>query len=403
MIKSLKIKKINVKKVKKELDFNLEEKTGDKTYYYLKKTGTIIPSEFNVKRLYSEDGEMFFYTLDGYTYSLKNGNALLLTDIEFIETPKIAKIEINGKKDLLVFNEEVAEFYSYGYPFSFEYYNAYLIIDNVFFAVEGNELKVIKITGFNNHETENVFSFRGEKEYGKIVDIKQYDRDIIILFEHKIVVLSFIKDPGEIVVEKVLTPHFFAKDNTLKVCGDKAIFITENKLAIYKKGNLSFINLPSVENIFNYASSNGSIYVVPFNKEGEDYLLVYDAEENVLSELKVNGKSISKEGAFIVDSSNEIMQVERGVLKSENVSLDGVKTCFDDCSKKVLTLIEIHAVGSGTLKVSTSFTEKEFKIKSGCNRINTNLCDREFTFKFTKKSEDFHSLKATVTYIKLGE
>ena len=89
--------------------------------------------------------------------------------------------------------------------------------------------------------------------------------------------------------------------------------------------------------------------------------------------------------------------------KSENESVDGVKTGLDDCYKKVLTLIEIHAVGSATLQILTSFTEKEYKIKSGCNRINTNLCDREFTFNFIDKSEDFCPLKATVTYIKLGE
>lgn len=405
MINSLKIKNVKVKKVKKAINFNLEENAIEKPYYYAIKTGTIIPSNLKVKRLYCEKGNIFFYTEDGYMYRLINNAVSFLTDIEFIEMPKVVAVKINGREDLLIFNEEVAEFNNYGIPFTLEYTNVYLVIEDVFFATRENELKVFRmtLTSFDGSGIENLFSFKGKSEDGKIVDIKEYGGDVLVLFEHKLVTLSFKKDPLDIVVDKVLTPYIFAKENTLKICGDKAVFISENKLAIYKKGNLSFVNLPSIANVFNYASSNGSIYTVPFSKGSEECLLVYDVEENLLSELKLNGKTISKDGALIVDSLGEIMQIERGVIKSESVSDDGVSTGLDDCFKKVLTLIEIHAVGSATLKVLTSFTEKEYEIKSGCNRINTNLCDREFTFKFKDKSEDFCPLKATVTYIKLGE
>ncbi len=401
MINSLKIKKIKVKKVKKSLDFNLEEKTRENYYYYAKKTEKTIPTDLKVKRLYLEEKNILFFTENGYMYRLNNGTASLLTDIEFIATPKVATVKINGRKDLLIFNEEVAEFNNYGVPFSLEYNNVYLVMEDIFFTAEANELTVIKMMAFDGSKIENVFSFKGNKEDGKIVDVKEYDGEILVLFEHKIVTISLTKDPGDIVVDRVLTPYIFAKENTLKVCGDKAIFISENKLAIYKRGNLSFINLSNDINLVNYASSNGFIYAIPFIKESEDYILIYDAEENILSELKLDGKTISKDGALIVNSDGEIMQIEREVLKSESV--DGVKTGLDDCGKKVLTLIEIHAVGSATLKVLTSFTEKEFKIESGCNRINTNLCDREFTFNFSDKSQDFCPLKTTVTYIKLGE
>ena len=403
MINSLKIKNVKVKKVKKAINFNLEEKTGEKTYYYAKKTGKTIPSNLKVKRLYRESGNILFFAEDGYMYRLSDGTISRLTDIDFVSTPNVERVKINGREDLLIFNEEVAEFNDYGIPFSLECTNIYLVIEDTFFIAEDNELKVIKMTEFDGSRIENVFSFRGEKEYGKIVDIKQYGGDILVLFKHKIVTISFKKDPGDIVVDRALTPHFVAREGTLKICGDKAIFISENKLAIYKKGNLSFVNIPSVIEVGDYASSNGSIYAIPFSKEGEEYVLVYDVEESLLSELKLNGKTISKDGALIVDSLGEILQIEREILEGENVGADGVKTGLDDCYKKVLTLIEIHAVGSATLKVLTSFAEKEYKIKSGCNRINTNLCDREFIFNFSDKSEDFCPIKATVTYIKLGE
>ena len=403
MINSLKIKKVNAKKVKKAINFNLEENAIEKTYYYAKKTGNIIPSNIKVKRVYSEKENIFFFAEDGYMYKLNNGNVSLLTDIEFIETPKVVAVKINGREDLLIFNEEVAEFINYGLPFSLEYTSVYLVIEDTLFIADNNELKVIKMTSFDGSGIENLFSFKGNKEYGKIVDIKEYGGDVLVLFEHKIVTISFKKDPGDIVIDRALTPFISAKENTLKICGDKAIFISENKLAIYKKGNLSFVDIINANELFNYASSNGSIYVIPFSKENEDYILVYDSEENLLSEVKLNGKTISKNGAFIVDDLGELVQIERGVLQSESRSVDGVKTGLDDCLKKVLTLIEIHAVGSATLKVLTSFTEKEYEIKSGCNRINTNLCDREFIFKFKDKSKEFCPLKATVTYIKLGE
>ena len=74
-----------------------------------------------------------------------------------------------------------------------------------------------------------------------------------------------------------------------------------------------------------------------------------------------------------------------------------------ECVKKVLTLIEVHAVGSATLKVSTSFVEKEYKIQSGCNKIHCNICDESFYFNFIDKSNDFCAIKTNLTYIKLGE
>ncbi len=400
------IKNVHLSKKTVTVDFNDANIVNEVGYAFAQKTDYTIDENLSPTRIYNEGGGVQLFS-GNIVYYYKNGEFIPVTDIEFSSEPNVVYLRNNAGESLLLYNEEVAEFHNDGSPFNLEFSKIYTTAYERIFQAFGREVYVTK--GFNSDSGSFEYShglcYRVDVDDGDIVGLAEYGDYILVLCENKLIRLSFLREPGEVIAERLLTPHFTAKKESLAVCGDKAVFLSGDNIAVLKGKNLTFVKLPSgisVEDVYTHCSSNGSLYVIPFKREGVKYLCVYDVNEGDFASFLCNATALSKKGALFFDEEGGISTVKKGEKVINTILANGVKTQIDGCGRKILLKVEIHAKGKATLFILSDAGEKVYSIKDGCNEIRCNICSREFTFRFDEKSEDFYAEKTSLTYTLLG-
>lgn len=407
MRKIFKIKKVSLTSQSVDLDFNRLESNGDNCICYSKKTSHYIGKNYVSERLFFLDNNLYLYG-EGKLCFVEGKSVRIIDDKTFLSEPKIVSIKNNNEQSHLVFDGEVAKFTTEGESFPLTGGDSCVVFLDMLFNGDFNQLYVMKDFKVNDEvqEYSHGLNFKVEEKDGAIFGLAEYDEGILILCEHKILRLSITKYPGDIVIEKVLSPYFTAKKHSFISCGDKAVFVAEEGLCIYERGKVNIVKLPiGVEYIssYNSCSCNGSLYVIPFKKNNEPYIIVYDLLENTFTEIKSSATALSKDGAYFVGEDGYVYQIVKGRIETgESDVYDGVTTHLNTCDDKLLRSIEVHAMGSATLSVLYDGGEKSFAIKEGCNKLRCNLYSKQFTFTFKEKSQTFRVEKVKAIYTKLG-
>ena len=407
MSKISKIKNVSLTSQSVDLDFNSLESNGLNYTCYPKKTLNYIGEKYVIERLFFVDNSLYLYG-DRKLSFVEGKRVILIDDKTFYYEPRMVSIKNNNEESHLIFDDEVAKFTVDGKSFPFMGGESYVVVSDMLFNGYFNELYVMKDFNVDDEKQEysHGFNFKVERKDGNIFGLAEYDEGILILCKHKILKLSITKDPGDIVIEKVLTPYFTAKGNSFRTCGDKAVFVAEEGLCIYDRGKLTIVKLPngvSYISSYNNCSNNGSLYVIPFKKNNEPYLLVYDLSEKTFTEIKSAATALSRNGAYFVGEDRYVYQIVKGsITTGGSDDFDSITTHLNTCNDKLLSSIEVHAIGSATLSVLFDGGEKTFAVNEGCNKLRCNLCSKQFTFTFKDKSQTFKVEKVKVNYTKLG-
>ncbi len=406
MRKISKLKKVSLTSQSVDLDFNSTNISSGHSVVYATKTLRYIGENYAPERLYFVGNNLYFYGDNRVCY-VEGKRVITIDSTNFFDEPRIVSIKNNSEQDHLIFSDDVGNFVFQRKRFYIRGGESYAVVLDMLFNGFVNELYVMKDFEVNDEKQQysQEFSFFVEEKDGVIEGLVEYDEGILVLCSHKILKLSVTKDPGDIVIEKALTPYFTAKANSFISCGDKAVFVADEGLCIYERGKLTIVKLPSEVNYissYNNCSCNGSLYVIPFIKNKEAYIFVYDLLDNTFTEIKCSATALSKNGAYFVGNDGYVYQIVKEYAETDSNDFDGVSTDFDSCENKLLHSIEVHAVGSATLNVCFDGGEKTFTIKEGCNKLRCNLCSKQFTFTFMDKSQTFKGEKVKANYTKLG-
>ncbi len=389
------------------VDLYGSENGESSSYPCIVETDYVVDTSLEAVRLYNAGGKLQVYDAEKRVHYYSSNYSFDSIDCEFSGEPNVVMVKNNYEDALLFYDNNVAVFSNDSTEFQILKGSAYATVYGKLIQASGRNLYVFQ--GFNvsggNSEIEQEFCFRTELEEGSILGVHEYDNAVMLLCKNKIIKLSFVKEAGEVTAQRVLTPYFNARAKSFVVCGDKAVFISEENLAIFHKNTLSLKKLPygiKGTDVYTHCSSNGVLYVIPYRKDGVKRLLVYDVEEETYTDIECEAKALSKTGAFFVGVDGIVFRIERGYSSSGGGnSIDG-SIDFGECGKKVLHKIEIHAVGNATLLINSEAGDKTYSIKDGCNRIYCNLCSEKFNFTFENKSDSFYVVKTTLTYAKTG-
>ncbi len=406
MSSRLNIKKVSLKKFNHTL--NLVESDEKESVFKITKEDTGVDFQLGAEivRLYNEDYRIQYYLSDGSVCFHNENSTSILETFKFTSEPNIVPLRNKGEDAFLAFNQESAFFSNAEESFSLNCYPVYETVKERLYQANGREVYVSE--GFNvltgNHDFCYRICYNTERADGKVLGIVDFEGNILLGCEHKLVMLSFSQQPDSVVVKRLTTPHFIMREDSFKLCGDKAVFLSEGKICLYSSKGFSSVSLPKSvqwEEIYTHCSCKGALYVIPFIRDGEKYLCVYDTEKDKFAEIKTQAIGLSKKGAlFFEDGIIYSLATEEYIENS--ISKNGFDTDLDFCGAKVLYEIQLHAEGNGVLTVMGDFGLKSFNISSGCNKLYCNLYSKKFTFAFSEKSADFYATQAQLVYSKIG-
>ncbi|MBQ7339603.1 MAG: hypothetical protein IJW43_01975 [Clostridia bacterium] len=396
-MKSVRIKKIDLPLFEKKV--NLFDGESKKSVLSASK---ISPVNFNgciPKRLYSLFDRTYCYAEDGTIYQMVENEFFQIMEKSFSSEPNILSMRNRAEETLLICDNEKGYFLndeenSLKATYSKVYCHAFGKI------ISAKGRKLIVEHSFNlvsdQYEFKKEFCFTTEADEGDIVGICQYGEDILLVCKHKIITLNLVKNAFGAQVERVNTPHINALENSFNLCGENAIFISGNEIAVYNNGNLSFYPFSSKVNelsIFGDCKEiDGKFYLIPFTVDGEKSMLCFSLDTRTFFEMKGEFSALSKNGGLFYKDDN--------LYKISQVATSG-KLDFDYLGAKTLYKIEIKCEGRARLIIDGDFSKKQFDLKAGLNQICCNLTSSEFGFSFDNASSDFCILESKVTYTKI--
>ncbi len=241
-----------------------------------------------------------------------------------------------------------------------------------------------------------------------VVGVAEYKGGILVLLKNKMVELSLTVKPWDVVVKRAHLPYFSAREKSLIVIGDRALFIWADKLCAYKDSNLTFYDLPlglTANSVLNGCGKYENLYLFQYDNNGEKGLFAFDCMENEFYQLNQPVTVVSQEGGFIFleyDQQAYRLALTKTVISAPTQN-GGVVTDLGVPEKKIIYKIKFFASGSATLKITGDFGEKTFDIAKKNNNIKCNLISGDFTFEFVNTSSDFSAEKLNVIFTKIGE
>ena len=242
MSKAVRIKKPGQKIHKKDLYFPVQE---DKEVQVESIQSTAMNIQFvhplKVERLYSVYGKLYGYANDGKVYDITDGNFNEAVPATFSSQPNIVKILNNGEETTLFYDN------SYGclqnqpeklFPLRFS--EIYCCYGQTLYTAIGRKIYVDY--GFsveqNSHDYQDKLCFKTEASDGDVVGMFELGGKILVVCQHKILRFSVAMQVKSLNIERITTPYFNALPNSCCLCGEKVVFISDNRFAIYSGNDI---------------------------------------------------------------------------------------------------------------------------------------------------------------------
>ena len=406
------ISKVDLKTITTDLEL-IEESvsTEEQKEISFEETRYKLPGRITPKRFYMVGGEIFIYsaTYKVAKYFPESNFFDDACDTSFYTEPKIACVKNNFEETFLIFSDDKALFLNQPLEiFSLGKVSAFCVSFGKVFTANGRELFVSY--GFNinegSHNFNKEFCFKTEPDEGDIIEIIAREDCVLLICQRKIISVSYTKKLGELVIERISTPLFNAEKNSVCDFGEKIVFLSNDKIAIYKNKSIEFVDVfegvKFDSKVAPCSQADVSLFLIPYKEGSNKKILIFDVEEKNFHQLDFNMVGLSKYGGFFENSDKKIWFIKRKTLLSNVINKGSMTFNFNDLCKKILLNIIVKVSGSALLNISGDFGSKEYQLVDGINNINCNLTSREFNMELKEKSSDFTCEKMQLTYCKVG-
>ena len=409
MKKTVKLSSVPLKLHTENVNFSEDSETiVKKNYYTLTKSSSFFLDGKNVEKIHCINDKTFVYCNDQKIYQLTSQGKTIVLSQEFSDL-RVEYTVCDGEFRYIFFDGEKVGFIDPERIFLTDQFNKISCsLQKITYFAEGNKIYIRE----NYKTSDGVLQYDQEVCYldefgsGEILGLCALNDEIIVLRKNDMFTLNLKNEPRDIVIKKISTPYFSAKERSLSSCGNKAVFVCEKgRVCIFDGKSLSFYDTFSkfnIDDIIGDAKSSGGEYLIQTSVNGKGKVVVFDLEGKTFHALQGDYDKVSVNGGYFINEQGEILKLCK-MTATESITTTA-QTVFDlgCCEKKVIYKITLNAKGNGIMRVSGDFTTKEFQINEGCNEIYCNLSSREFAFEFNGVSPDFYTAKAKITFIKIG-
>ncbi len=409
MRRPVKISSVPLKLNTEVISFSEDSETiVKKNYFTLTKSSDFLANGTEIEKIYCVNDKVFVYCKDKKIYELTNQGQTQVLSQTFNDI-FVEYTVVDGEFRYMFFDGEKVGFINPERTFLIDQFNKISCsLQKVTYFAEGNKIYIRENykTSDGQLKYDQEICYLDEFGSGEILGLCALNDEIIVLRKNDMFTLNLKNEPRDIVIKKISTPYFSAKERSLSSCGNKAVFVCEKgRVCVFDGKSLSFYDTFSkfnIDDIIGDAKSSGGEYLIQTSVNGKGKVVVFDLEGKTFHALQGDYDKVSVNGGYFINEQGEILKLCK-MTATESITTTA-QTVFDlgCCEKKVIYKITLNAKGNGIMRVSGDFTTKEFQINEGCNEIYCNLSSREFAFEFNGVSPDFYTAKAKITFIKIG-
>lgn len=358
----------------------------------------------------SSSGAVAFYRVDGkYFLCYSDGKVYQLSSIfrafrgsAGIKTPVVCGVQ-KGNTVKYIFVGE-SSFDLNGEEIDLPASTVATVFNGRLFTAKNRVITFSKPFDFENNAVsmETCGSLGVCESAGNVVGFFSDGDKLAIICERAIYSLTAIGESIDFKFERLNIPVQNAKANTVKCFNDGCVFVDGNKLVKYSGGKLTEqkVTLKSLDfTIYGKAAKTDEIYILPVNVGGQDYLYVYSLIDG--SESFIKGTYLVADGGYAYAGGEKVLQITSEVFTGERV-LKSNAMDFNDCEIKTVSEVSAFVGDKCTLTVNGEFGGKKFTLKSGANKIKTNLKSKIFALEFSS-TNPLLIKRASVKYRLKGE
>lgn len=346
---------------------------------------------------------LFLLCADGKLYALQ-GNAFVHKFNCGNTAPTLAKIKINGEEKALVLTPSSAvvlgdtnQTVSILYGIDACTYNGRIFVANENTLYFGKEFDFANFSV----QTGNYNFIKIDQNDGQILRIFDYDKSLLIVCEKALYKLTISSD-YDYELDRLYDQNLMIEQGSVCTVGGSIIFISDDKLCVYKNGKVSVIQ--SI--VDNYqlraqglAYSGCGKYFLPVTSklDNQNYIYIYDT---------INGKEcltednciLCGEQYFVDKSSNYVGKLTLEKDTNQGGKWISKKLNFNTNDKKSLLSLSVHLDCDAILLVKGDFGIKQYSLNKGyCKKI-LNLYSCDFTLEISFDNGDFKAKNLRLEY-----
>ncbi|MBQ9734777.1 MAG: hypothetical protein IJV95_02840 [Clostridia bacterium] len=401
---TLKEKTLSVTDMSSVTGFALNACVGQEICPSLKLKSLNVNSQVKILKFYSVYDRVFIYAEDGALYEYTDGSIIKVETLG--EQPLLTGIIFSGEREILV--QTTTETFIVGrkklvsgqIPMG----TCSVIYKGRLFVADKDKIYFGGPFSFDGYSINiDNYGFMGMPiETGTVKGLVVYGETLLIFTVNAIYKLTLAENV-DYMVERILTPALNVADSSCKIVGDAVYFISGNRLARYKNGNVTFINSAILSGGFSVEGpcavmDDKYLLSVYFKEHLVQCVYCYDTVSGTEQAVMVYS-SIVGDGGIVVDDNDNGLYVLDGEGVINHLGYWGSKTFnFGTYYGKVLLELSLYIDRPAKLIVRGDFGMAEYVLEKGNQIKRLNLYSRTFDLEIIVKDDVFFAKDLKIKY-----
>lgn len=367
----------------------------------------------SAEKIFGLSSGVFVYASDDKIYAVSSNAFKQVGTKTFSAVPNILDVFVDGEKTALVLDgsgkgykvsDDLKLTEVSGLPLG----TVATVYNGMLFIAKENQLYFSAPMGMTDFTMDLTRGgvVRTDESDGQIVALCVQNGKLLIFTENAIYSFSAYGERIDYSLKKIETDVPVINASSVKDCGEKTLFVSEQKLCSFVDGKIQILDsiLDGVKFIANGSSAVADgIYYIPVKQTSNDkkYFLRHDVktDKECLIESAV---AVIGDGGYTFDANGKLTVVKSNASNTINIRFKLDEVDFNTPKEKVINEISAVCVGDGALTISGEYGSSDFELKDGNNVKRINFPARTFNIEFSGKGA-FNVKNVRIKYRIKGE